>query len=81
MSQKKFITISNTIKGEFTYEELLIQMDRYIHKKVNDFINLKMKFKHNLFTTNGFEVINIEEYFKDWCKVIDKNELKKSINI
>ncbi len=26
-----------------------------------DFINLKMKFKHNLFTTNGFEVINIEE--------------------
>ena len=42
MSQKKFIMISNTVQGEFTYEELLIQMDRYIHKKVNDFINLKI---------------------------------------
>ena len=42
MSQKKFIKISNTVQGEFTYEELLIQMDRYIHKKVNGFINLKI---------------------------------------
>ena len=24
--------------------------------------------------------MSFEEYFKDWCKVIDKNELKKSIN-
>ena len=43
MSQKKFITLTDTVQGEYTYEELLNKMDRYIYKKVNKFSNLKMK--------------------------------------
>lgn len=42
MSQKKFITLTDTVQGEYTYEELLNKMDRYIYKKVNKFSNLKM---------------------------------------
>ena len=42
MSQKKFIKLTDTVQGEYTYEELLNKMDKYIYKKVNKFSNLKI---------------------------------------
>lgn len=42
MSQKKFIKLTDTVQGEYTYEELLNRLDKYIYKKVNKFSNLKI---------------------------------------
>ena len=42
MSQKKFIKLTDTVQGEYTYEELLNKLDKYIYKKVNKFSNLKI---------------------------------------
>ena len=42
MSQKKFIPLTDTVQGEFTYEELLNKLDRLLYKKVHHFSNLKL---------------------------------------